>query len=155
MPFARLSVSQPLAAGIANQLSHELTKLISTELRKNYSLTSVLIEELPMCLWTISGNEQSICAHLEVNVTAGTNSIEEKQRFISKAMASITSHLHNLNVATYVIVREIPADDWGYGGLTQAARREQQAGRLIQGISQGVAAATPWSYQICLKPQTD
>jgi 4-oxalocrotonate tautomerase len=27
--------------------------------------------------------------------------------------------------ASYVTVRELPATDWGYGGLTQAARRAQ------------------------------
>lgn len=27
--------------------------------------------------------------------------------------------------ASYVTVRELPVTDWGYGGLTQAARRTQ------------------------------
>ncbi len=29
--------------------------------------------------------------------------------------------------ASYVIVREVPATDWGYAGLTQQARREAQS----------------------------
>ncbi|UUZ78419.1 hypothetical protein LP414_13035 [Polaromonas sp. P1(28)-13] len=32
-----------------------------------------------------------------------------------------------LEPASYVIVREVPATDWGYGGQTQAARRQARA----------------------------
>lgn len=124
MPFARLSISRPLDADVTNQLARGLTDLIANELRKNHALTSVLIEALPMSLWTISGNEQPLSAHLEVNITAGTNSAEEKQRFISAAMTLLGQHLEGLHLATYVILREIPAQDWGYGGQTQAARSQ-------------------------------
>ena len=31
-------------------------------------------------------------------------------------------HGQGLEPASYVIVREVPASDWGYGGQTQAAR---------------------------------
>jgi 4-oxalocrotonate tautomerase len=38
--------------------------------------------------------------------------------------------------ASYIIVRELPAEDWGYGGHTQAARRvgASPSARLSVGV---------------------
>ncbi len=127
MPFARLSTSQRLPLETAHRLSRDVTDLIATELSKNRELTSVLIEDSSAAIWTIAGESQPSSAHLEVNVTAGTNSLDEKQRFISKAMNLINNYIDGLHSATYVIIREIPASDWGYDGLTQAARREMNS----------------------------
>ena len=45
---------------------------------------------------------------------------------IAAAYAELAQQLGEglpLEDASYVIVRELPAGDWGYGGVTQAARR--------------------------------
>lgn len=77
--------------------------------------------------WFVAGREVSAAtAWLEISVTAGTNSPHEKASFIAAAFAELQAQLgagEGLEPASYVIVRELPAADWGYGGQTQQARQ--------------------------------
>ncbi len=66
-------------------------------------------------------------AMLEISITQGTNTAAQKAAFIARAFAELEAQLglgqgQGLEPASYVIVREVPARDWGYGGQTQAAR---------------------------------
>lgn len=64
-----------------------------------------------------------MAAHLEVKVTAGANTTAEKAAFMSKASALLRSVLGEmLHEVTYVVVHELPADTWGWDGITQGAR---------------------------------
>jgi 4-oxalocrotonate tautomerase len=91
-------------------------------LRKNPQLTSVLVEQTPVQGWSIGDARVARAAHLDVKVTSGTNTAEEKARFVARAHALMTQILGTLPDATYVVVHEIAADAWGYGGETQAQR---------------------------------
>ncbi len=65
-------------------------------------------------------------AWLEICITAGTNTDVQKSAFIEAAFAELQHQLAPggaLEAASYVIVHELPAGDWGYGGRTQQARR--------------------------------
>ena len=57
-----------------------------------------------------------------MRVTAGTNSQDEKARYIAAVFARMCDLLGASHEASYVHVHEVPADGWGYGGLTQAQR---------------------------------
>ncbi len=87
----------------------------------------MVIDDLPVARWHIGGAVPAQpTALLEISITAGTNTAEEKAAFIDAAFAELQRQLGGgkpLAAASYVIVRELPATDWGYGGLTQAARR--------------------------------
>ncbi|UUZ69802.1 tautomerase family protein [Polaromonas sp. P2-4] len=83
----------------------------------------------------ISGGSdvQGPTAFLEISITAGTNTPQEKAAFIAAAFEELQRQLgagQPLEPASYVIVREVPATDWGYGGQTQAARRQARAPQL-------------------------
>jgi len=59
--------------------------------------------------------------------------VAQKQAFIAAAFAELEQQLgygQPLEEASYVIVREVPASDWGYGGRTQAARKQPQSALL-------------------------
>lgn len=122
MPFARLTLSRELPPDQGRHLCNELTDLIANELGKRQELTSVLIEVPGSHHWTIGGNGQATAAHLEVCVTAGTNAEEEKRAFMASAMSLLRRTLPTLDRATYIVVKENPATDWGYDGRTQADR---------------------------------
>ncbi|MGX9567829.1 tautomerase family protein [Pseudomonas sp. CFBP 5748] len=122
MPFARLTLSLDLSPDEGRRLCNELTDLIADELGKRQELTSVLIDVPGGHHWTIGGSGQRTAAHLEVCVTAGTNSEEEKGAFMASAMSLLRRTLPDLDLATYIIVNENPATDWGYDGRTQADR---------------------------------
>ena len=86
-----------------------------------------MVDDVPAARWYVGGDEvQRPTAWLEISITQGTNTAEEKSAFVAQAYAELAAQLGGrggLEPASYVIVRELPATDWGYGGATQAARR--------------------------------
>lgn len=127
MPFIRVTLSSARAADAAPAIASGVTRLMAEVLGKKAELTSVLVETPSVAAWTVGGEPRPAAAHLEASVTAGTNTEEEKARFIAEAMNLLKSHIPGLHEATYVVVREMPATDWGYDGRTQAARRVMTA----------------------------
>ncbi|MDH4412896.1 MAG: hypothetical protein QE484_06285 [Rhizobium sp.] len=121
MPFARLTYHPP-HPDRERDLARALTDLVANDLAKRHDLTSVQIEAAPAQTWTIGGERQQTTAHLEVFVTAGTNTVEQKREFLKKAMALLRAEWPELHPATYVVVHELPATDWGYDGMSQADR---------------------------------
>lgn len=107
-------------------LARQLTDLTARVLHKRAEVTAVMIDDLPVARFCVGGQASpQTVACLEIDITAGTNSAAEKQQFVHEAYALLRAILGDLHQASYVIVRELPASDWGYGGLTQQERRLQ------------------------------
>jgi 4-oxalocrotonate tautomerase len=128
MPFVSIKVAGvELAPQQKKALQSGLTELMGRVMRKVPALTAVAVEQIAPADWTIGGAPPTSgrAAHVEVKVTEGTNSPQEMALFINEAHALLRTTLGELPEATYVVVHEIPAIAWGYGGLTQEARRQQ------------------------------
>ena len=126
MPFVNIKVAGPaLAPGQVQQLQQGATKLMAKVLRKKAELTAVLVEHVAVTSWTVGSKPVSAAAHLDVKVTEGTNTAQEKDRFVSEAMRLLRSVLGaDLNPVAYVVIHEVPAGAWGWDGLTQAHRAQ-------------------------------
>lgn len=128
MPFLNLKIAGHPAAATIARLGGELTRLAATVLGKHPEVTAVAIETLPPERWFIGG--ESLAASggasffLDIEITAGSNSAEEKAAFVAAAFAALAAALGGVAPASYVVVHELPADAWGYEGRTQAARRQ-------------------------------
>jgi 4-oxalocrotonate tautomerase len=124
MPFVRITVSGPtLAPNQVSLLQVEMTELMASVLGKRADLTSVLVEQAATAGWAIGGTPAKVAVHVDATITAGTNSAEEKARFIENTMRLLKSVLGSeLHPATYVVVTEVPANSWGYDGRTQENR---------------------------------
>jgi 4-oxalocrotonate tautomerase len=126
MPFVHIRLASPtkIAPERIRHLQIQMTRLMSTALRKKTELTSVLVEEASLHRWAIGGEPAPVAAHLDVKVTQGTNTSQEKEHFIASAAMLLREVMGDaLPVATYVVVDEIAADAWGYDGLSQEERR--------------------------------
>jgi 4-oxalocrotonate tautomerase len=127
MPTLQLSLSPPQDPARRAALAEALTAITAATLGKRAEVTAVLIDERPATQWAIGGKAlQQPTAWLEIKVTAGTNSADQKAAFIAAAFAELQHQLApggQLEAASYVIVHELPATDWGYGGQTQRARQ--------------------------------
>ncbi len=126
MPFVHIRFAGPTSITPAQvrRLQTEATRLMATVMRKKPELTSVLVEEAPLRGWSVGGEPVSSAAHLDVKVTQGTNTVEEKEQFIAEAMALLQEVMGAaLPITTYVVIDEVPADSWGYGGRSQERRR--------------------------------
>ena len=131
MPFVSLKVAGPeIGTGIVAELQREITALMAEVLGKRADLTAVLVEPAPAGGWSVGGAAVMRAAHVEARVTQGTNTAEEKARFVAAAHDLLVRTLPGpLPLATYVVVQEVSADAWGYGGLTQAERARDAAAR--------------------------
>jgi 4-oxalocrotonate tautomerase len=132
MPALRLQVAPLQNPERYAALGAALTHITAQVLHKNPLVTVVLVDDLPHARYVVGGHDAAVpIACLEISITAGTNTALEKSQFIRDAYAELQRQLgtngNPLHEASYVIVRELPATDWGYGGMSQAARRAQQS----------------------------
>lgn len=133
MPFIRITLGRTLPAPAKQRLARGCTDLIVDILGKRRAVTAVLVEAVAGDGWSINGEivgdellggENPVPVHAEICITAGTNSPAEKSRMIAALQALLHEALGATPQASYIVIRELPADDWGYAGITQAARRQ-------------------------------
>ncbi|HEX2554813.1 MAG TPA: tautomerase family protein [Microvirga sp.] len=126
MPLLTLKVSHSEGPALVRPLAEAVTDLTASVLRKKRDLTAVVADVVPPDQWTIGGRtlaEQGVASFaLEIRVTAGTNPDAEKAAYVEAVFDLMRRRLGPLHDASYVIVQDVPAEAWGFGGRTQAAR---------------------------------
>lgn len=126
MPTLQLKLSPPQPAERVSLLARRLSQLSTDILGKRHEVTALTVEEFWPGRWFIGGRApRAAAAMLEIRITAGTNTAGEKEDFIAAAWQELRQQLGPLEEASYVVVQEVAATDWGYGGRTQAARRRK------------------------------
>ncbi|MBI2768197.1 MAG: 4-oxalocrotonate tautomerase [Burkholderiales bacterium] len=127
MPTLNLRVAPLQNPDRYTALAHALTRITHDILGKRAEVTAVTIEDLPAARWHVNGRPvERPTAMLEISITQGTNTANEKRAFIEAAFGELQrqlAHSGALEEASYVIVRELPASDWGYDGVTQLDRK--------------------------------
>ncbi|MCG7992497.1 MAG: hypothetical protein JAY99_10460 [Candidatus Thiodiazotropha lotti] len=126
MPVIKIQHSgEPLANDTCSALQQQVTGLIHRVLGKAVPVTAVLISSQPNRQWSVGGDaithHQSVL--MEIYITSGTNSEDEKRLMISEAHSLLEARLGPLVEASYVVIQE----DWGYAGVTQEERRRRKA----------------------------
>lgn len=126
MPYVNAKLSGPHSSNLANKAAAVLADLTVEQLKKDRELTSVAVEFVPAAQWFVGGAALAAqCMttfHLDVKVTQGTNTKDEKARYVSKVFSAMESLLGKLHPASYVVIHEVRGDAWGYHGLTQEFR---------------------------------
>ena len=127
MPVLQLKVSPPQHPETYASLAEALTRLSAEHLGKKPELTVVLIDELLAGRWRVNSQVVDTATfYLEISIGTGTNTTAEKDAFIAAAYDEVQRQIGRgqpLEPASYVVVRELAATDWGYGGQTYQARR--------------------------------
>jgi 4-oxalocrotonate tautomerase len=76
--------------------------------------------------WFIGGESlaatQRHSFSLNITVTEGTNTKDEKSNYVAAVFAAMQGILGELAPASYVVIQEVRADSWGFGGSTQEHR---------------------------------
>ncbi|MCG7983429.1 MAG: 4-oxalocrotonate tautomerase [Candidatus Thiodiazotropha lotti] len=130
MPVIKIQHSgEPLSNDTCTMLQRQVTGLINRVLGKVVPVTAVLISSLPNQQWSVGGDaithHQSVL--MEIYITSGTNSEDEKRLMISEAYSLLEASLGPLVEASYVVIQELAPTDWGYAGVTQDERRHIKA----------------------------
>ena len=117
-----------LKADIAASVS-ELTAKI---LHKDPKVTAVIVKPVDAADWFAGGRslaEQKLASFwLDIHVTEGTNTKDEKAAYIAAMFARMGELLGPLHNESYLHVDEVKGDAYGFGGQTQ--ERRYIAGKL-------------------------
>jgi 4-oxalocrotonate tautomerase len=128
MPFINIKVTGPqLEKAQITKIQKQITLLMGEVLHKKAPDTAVLVEQVNVAGWTIGAESVLRAEQVDAIVSAGTNTPEQKERFIAEANSLLREVLgSDLPNVTYVVIHEVPKDSWGYGGLSQAHQSKQQ-----------------------------
>ena len=126
MPYLNARISGNPSPEFSRQVADILATLTAEILHKKRELTSVAIEYVDDDKWFVAGNPVSAqevkTFYLEIHVTEGTNTKDEKAKYIKEVFSSMQSVLGKLHPASYVVIKDVGADSWGYEGATQEFR---------------------------------
>lgn len=128
MPFINVKVAGgTLGQEQVAEIQKGITSLMADVLNKVGPLVGVLVEQVPSAGWSVGGEPVTRAAQVDAIVSAGTNTSEQKARFIAETNRLLRSVLGpDLSDVSYVVVHDVPKESWGYCGLTQAYRAEHR-----------------------------
>jgi 4-oxalocrotonate tautomerase len=125
MPYLHLTLGHNPGAERMDQAAQALTNLTVELLGKRRELTALTIAATPEGQWFVGGAPLAGQSYqLDIKVTEGTNTADEKARYIAQVHATLEALLGPMAAASYVVIHEVDGRAWGYQGHTQATRRQ-------------------------------
>ena len=126
MPMISVQIANEPDAALAHRVQQTVVTLTSKLLRKEAAVTAITIDFVPRKFWFIGGKSaeelRTGAFFVDVRITDGTNSKDEKARYIGETFAALSRLLGGVHPESYVHVDDVRADGYGYGGLTQERR---------------------------------
>ena len=123
MPYLNVRLSTPESTATAQKVAHLLTDLVVNVLGKQREVAAVDVQFANPDHWFIGGETAPAPTFfLEVKVTSGTNTRDEKAAFIKQAFAGMRDLLGEISPTSYIVLQDVAPDDWGFGGRTQGFR---------------------------------
>ncbi|MBS9478364.1 4-oxalocrotonate tautomerase [Ancylobacter radicis] len=126
MPMIQISFAADSRPAIEPQIAARAAELAARWLGKDPALTAVSLIRVPAAHWFCAGRslaEQGLAGFwLDIRVTEGTNTKDEKAAFIAATFAAMGELIGPLYPESYVHVVEARGDAYGYAGLTQERR---------------------------------
>lgn len=126
MPYINIRLGCKLSNEQKKIINQKMTSLMNLVMGKNPEVTVVHIMESEQSEWSVNSlelnEENPIGAYVDIKVTQGTNTPEEKSKMIEETVLMLKDTVGAIQEACYVVVHDISADSWGYNGKTQYAR---------------------------------
>lgn len=126
MPYINIRLGTTLDSTQRDKLYQKTTFFMNTIMGKRREVTVVHIQESEPYLWSTNAltltAEDPVGAYVDIKVTEGTNTPEEKAEMLSQTVKMLQDVAGAVQEACYVVITDIPANSWGYNGETQAAR---------------------------------
>ena len=120
------------APSLKAEIASAVSDLTARILRKDPRVTAIIVKSVEASDWFAGGQslaEQSLASFwLDVHVSEGTNTKDEKAAYIAAMFARMGELLGPLHNESYLHVDDVKGDAYGFGGLTQ--ERRYIAGKL-------------------------
>jgi 4-oxalocrotonate tautomerase len=108
------------------EIAAEITKLSSTILGKDPKGTALIVQRVDPEDWFAGGRSLADAGlasfWLDIHITEGTNTKDEKAKFLAETFKTMGRLLGPLHEESYAHVHEVRGDAYGFGGLTQDRR---------------------------------
>ena len=126
MPIITLAVTGKPDPELSAKLAAEVTELTRTHLRKDPTVTAVVVSYIDPRHWFAGGRslaeQGSNTFWLDIKVVDGTNTKPELSVYVQHVFAAMGDFLGSVHQESYILVHEVPAAAYGYGGKTQEFR---------------------------------
>jgi 4-oxalocrotonate tautomerase len=126
LPIINISITAKPDAGLSRKLAKAVTELTRSHLRKNPTITAVAIHHVDPEHWFAGGcslAEQGLATFwLDIKVVDGTNTKVELASYLEAVFTTVSGILGPTHSESYVLVHEVPAAAYGFGGKTQEFR---------------------------------
>ncbi|MCB8823072.1 tautomerase family protein [Microvirga rosea] len=126
MPILNVKVAATRSAQLSRTIAEGLVDLTARVLRKNPTITAVAIDYVSPEDWIVGGRtlaeQHKASFWLDIKVVDGTNTKDEKAAYLAEVFGFMRRVLGDLHEESYVLVHEVSADAYGYGGTTQEYR---------------------------------
>lgn len=126
MPIINVTVSGKSDRALSAQIAAAVSELTATHLRKDPTITAIVVTYVDPEHWFAGGKslaEQNANSFwLDIKVVDGTNTKQEMAAYLEAIFGRFEQLLGNLHSESYILVHEVPAAAYGYGGKTQEFR---------------------------------
>jgi 4-oxalocrotonate tautomerase len=136
MPIINIAVTGKPDPDLSARLAAQITGLTQTHLRKDPTVTAVAVSYIDPQHWFAGG--KSLAAQerntfwLDIKVVDGTNTKAELADYLQSVFAAMENLIGPVHEESYILVHEVPAAAYGYGGKTQEFRFI--SGRMANGV---------------------
>ena len=126
MPILNVTISRQPDAELVSRVAQGLVDRTVRVLHKRADITAVAVHFVPPEHWIVGGRslaEQKLSSFwLDIKIVDGTNTKDEKAEYLRQVFAFMEELLGPLHAESYILVHDVRADAYGYGGLTQERR---------------------------------
>lgn len=129
MPFIDVVVSHEPNSELAHRLAAGVTERTVRILGRVFEHTAISVRFSPPSDWFVGGRSLAELGKasfwLDVKVTIGTTTKQQKAQYLAEISEFMRAELGELHEVSYLRVDEVAADAWGFGGISQEARRQR------------------------------
>lgn len=126
MPYINVTVTGRPDAALSKCIAERVSDLTKTQLRKDPTVTAVSVSYIDPEHWFAGGaslaEQSKVTFWLDIKVVDGTNTKVELASYLEAVFAGMSELLGNVHAESYVLVHEVPAAAYGFGGKTQEFR---------------------------------
>lgn len=126
MPYINVKVTGKPDAVQSARIARQVSELTRAHLRKDPTITAVTIDYIDPQHWFAGGvslaEQGTNTFWLDIKVVDGTNTKPEMAAYLEAIYAFMAEVLGGIHAESYILVHEVPAAAYGFGGVTQEFR---------------------------------
>jgi 4-oxalocrotonate tautomerase len=126
MPYINVKVTATPDPELSARIARQVSDLTKTHLRKDPTITAVAVEYVDPRHWFAGGRslaDQRLHSFwLDIKVVDGTNTKPEMAAYLEAIYALMSDLLGGIHTESYILVHEVSASAYGFGGKTQEYR---------------------------------